>query len=237
MNSWNQFKQDVSNEKEALDNKFNSKNVTNKVTEMNNSLARYTARAGISLNPDTNPDYTRAQEIFQELTTGIREYGELNKKISNQLKNITSNADLVNKLKQVGDVKQSIIKLEKELANLKQDLDTSTIRQNNIQKPRQEVSWYQGIGAKLGFTRPLYITTIPFLIGFGLFILFLTGLMLRDFFTPATDYANTIPAYNDGGVMALFTNTRFYGVAAGAILVFFIAIILAFSGQLGKTLK
>jgi hypothetical protein len=237
MNSWNQFKNTISSEKESLDSKFNSGNVGNKVTEMNAALSRYTSRAGISLNPDTDPDYIRAQEIFQELTTGIREYGEINKKISNELKNITSNADLVNKLKQVGEARQSIIKLESELKNLKQDLDTSSIRQNNIQKPRQEVSWYQGIGAKLGFTRPLYVTTIPFLIGFGLFILFLTGLILRDFFTPATDYANTIPAYNDGGVMALFTNTRFYGVAAGAILVFFIAIILALSGQLGKTLK
>lgn len=237
MNSWNQFKNTISSEKESLDSKFNSGNVGNKVTEMNAALSRYTSRAGISLNPDTDPDYIRAQEIFQELTTGIREYGEINKNISNELKNITSNADLVNKLKQVGETRQSIIKLENELKNLKQDLDTSSIRQNNIQKPRQEVSWYQGIGAKLGFTRPLYVTTIPFLIGFGLFLLFLTGLILRDFFTPATDYANTIPAYNDGGVMALFTNTRFYGVAAGAILVFFIAIILALSGQLGKTLK
>jgi hypothetical protein len=237
MSAWEQFKNTALTEKAGLDTRFNSTNVKNKVAEMNTALARYTERAGISPNPDANPDYTRAQEIFQELTTGLREYGGINKKVSTELKNITSSADVENKLKQIGEARQSIIKLENELKNLKQDLETSTIRQTNVQKPRQEVSWYQGIGAKLGFTRPLYVTTIPFLIGFGLFILFLTGLILRDFFTPAIGYANTIPTYNDGGVMALFSDTRFYGVAAGAILVFFISILLALSGQLGKTLK
>lgn len=237
MSAWEQFKNSALTEKAGLDTRFNTTNVNNKVTEMNKSLARYTERAGISPNPDTNPDYTRAQEIFQELTTGVREYGKLNTNLSKELKNITSSADVENKLKQVGETRQNIIKLENELKNLKQDLETSTIRQNNVQMPRQEVSWYQGIGAKLGFTRPLYITTIPFLIGFGLFILFLTGLILRDFFTPAVGNANMIPAYNDGGVMTLFSDTRFYGVAAGAVLVFLISILLALSGKLGKTLK
>jgi hypothetical protein len=42
-------------------------------------------------------------------------------------------------------------------------------------------------------------------------------------------------AYNSGGVMALFTDSRFYSVAAGATLVFVVVGILAFSGKLGKT--
>jgi hypothetical protein len=65
--------------------------------------------------------------------------------------------------------------------------------------------------------------------------------MLREFFTPAITNStlNTTlnTAYTSGGVMALFTDSRFYSVLSGAVLVFITTSIVAFAGYLGKTVK
>jgi tetrahydromethanopterin S-methyltransferase subunit B len=237
MDSWDSFKNDAMTEKATLDAQYSSQNVKNKITQMNQALESYTSRAGISPSPDSNPEYTRAQDLFKEVTSGLNEYATLNKKVSDKVKAITSDENVAAKLQQVGQLRNSIATLEKELKDAKQDLDVSATRQHNVQHPRQEVSFYQGISSNLGFTRPIKTTSVAFLLGFGLFILFLTGLLLKDFFMPSAGEVVNIPAYTDGGIMTFFTDTRFYGVVAGAILVFTLSIILAVSGKLGKTVK
>jgi polyhydroxyalkanoate synthesis regulator phasin len=237
MNAWDSFKTDAMTEKATLDAQYSSQNVQNKITQMNKALAAYTSRAGISPNPDSNPEYTLAQDLFKEITSGLTQYANLNKRTSTKIKAITSDENVSAKLQQIGQLRSSVATLEKELKDAKQDLDVSVTRQHNVQHPRQDVSFYQGISSNLGFTRPIKTTSVAFLLGFGLFILFLTGLLLKDFFMPSVGEVVNIPEYTDGGIMTFFTDTRFYGVIAGAILVFTLSIILAVSGKLGKTVK
>jgi hypothetical protein len=237
MSSWNAVKANVLQQKTEIDAAYSDSQVTNKITEMNSALGRYTSRAGISASPDSqsDPDYIQAQRAFSYLSNGITRYTDLNKTVSRQLANLSGNADVQAKLQQVGQLRQELPKLEKELRDLRTDLETARARQGNTEKPVQDQSFYQGFGSLVGFTKPIHKISVPIFIGFGILLLFLSGLMLREFFSVPTMNGALNSAYNSGGVMALFTDSRFYSVAAGATLVFVVVGILAFSGKLGKT--
>ena len=237
MSSWNAQKANLLQQKTAIDTAYTDTQITSKINEMNAALARYTSRAGISSSPDSqsDPDYTQAQRAFSYLSNGVTRYTELNKTVSRQLANLSGNADVQAKLQQVGQLRQELPRLEKELKDLRNDLETARARQGNTEKPVKDLSFYQGFGSRVGFTKPIHKLSVPFLIGFGVLLLFISGLMLREFFSVPTINGALNSAYNSGGVMALFTDSRFYSVAAGATLVFVVVGILAFSGKLGKT--
>jgi hypothetical protein len=237
MLSWEKSKRKYLEDKQNLDGTYESRKVTSEVQQMNDATKRYIDRGGISPNPEQNVDYNNAQRIFKWLTTGMSAYNDLNARMAEDVKNMAGDEDVKNKLRQIGALKNDIVNFEKELKGLKQDLEVATTRQYNVEKPREQLSFYQGFSSKIGFLRPLHTYSIPFLLGFGFLLLFLSALMLREFFMKPEGYANNIPAYNDGGVMALFTDSRFYALAGGGILVFTVALVLAFSGKLGKNLK
>jgi hypothetical protein len=237
MSSWSAQKANLLQQKTEIDAAYNDAQVTSKINEMNAALARYTSRAGISASPDSQSDvdYAQSQRAFSYLSNGITRYTDLNKNVSRQLANMSGNADVQAKLQQVGQLRQELPKLEKELKDLRNDLETAHARQGNTEKPEKDLSFYQGFGSIVGFTKPIHKVSVPILIGFGVLLLFLSGLMLREFFSVPTMTGALNSAYNSGGVMALFTDSRFYSVAAGATLVFVVVGILAFSGKLGKT--
>lgn len=237
MQTWERSKVKYLDEKQTLDKTYQSTKVETEVQKMNMAIQRYVNRAGISVNPDVNGDYNEAQTIFTWLSNGMKSYNDINTRMAKEIRNMAGDDDVKNKLRQVGALRNDIISLEKELNGLKHDYEVSKTRQENVEKPRQEISFYQGFSSRLGFTKPLNKISIPFLIGFGFLLLFLSGLMLREFFSSPAGYADSLPAYNTGGVMALFTNSRFYSAAGGAALVFGVALVLALSGKLGKNLK
>ena len=239
MTSWNDFKKSVQQEKTMLDSKFTDTVITSKVSQMNSALSRYVSRAGIAKTPNStsDPDYASSQAIFQELSQGIKQYTNLNKRLAQHIGNVAGSADVQNKLKQVGTLRDDIPRLEKELADTKQDLDTAKARQEHAIKPVDDTSFYQGFSSRVGFTKPLHTYSIPLLIGFGLLLLFMSGLMLRDFTMPTAGNAYGSPLYELGGVFSLFTDSRFYSVAAGASFVFVVVGILSYSGFLGQKLK
>jgi hypothetical protein len=239
MASWDQLKANLQNQKTELDNRTTNAIIDQKVENMNAAIFRFVNNAGISQNPGSNADYTTANTIFNEITGLQKDYITLNMRLSGAVRQMTSAADVQNKLQQVGTIRNDIINLEKELKNVKQDADTSLARQGDIERPAQEVSFYQGIGAKLGFTKPLHLISVSVMISFGILLLFLSGLMLRDFFSPSAGAANLYSGYNSvgTGVFSLFTDSRAYSVLAGIVLVFTVVGILSVKGVLGTTTK
>jgi len=237
MASWNELKSSISAEKQSLDEVYTDAKIRDLVVSMNNSLARYTSNAGISQNPTTNVELNAATQNFSKLNNGIKSYANINKRLSEYIRSQITNNDVTNKLKEVGTLRDDIAKLEKDLKDVKNDLETSKTRQENVEFPRQESSYYQGFSGRIGINRPIKKYSIPFLIGFGLFLLFMSGLLLREFFLPSSGLANVAPFYNEQtGMMSLFTDSRLYSVLAGVTLTFVVTGILAYSGYLGKTL-
>jgi len=239
MPTWKEQKDSFLEYKTKLDDQTTNKEVNKMVDAMNSAIMRYTNNAGISQNPNQNPDYTAANQTYVKLQSLQKEYSTLVKSLSAAIRQATDTNDVQNKLKQVGSLRNDITKLEKELSDVKQDADTSKTRQSTVETTRQNISWYQGFAGYIGFTRPLYEISISFLIGFGIFLLFLSGLILKEFFLPLASY-NSQYAYSsntEGSIFSLFTDSRFFAALGGLTLVIVVVVILSLTGKLGKNIR
>jgi hypothetical protein len=239
MATWEEEKRTILEYKTKLDEKTTDASIDTLINDMNTSIMRYTNQAGISNNPEKNPDYTNANEKFKSLQDLQKEYTILIKRLSSYIRKTSDMNDVSNKLRNVGILRNSITKLEKELKDAKNDSETSRTRQSTLTTTRTNLSWYQGFGGYIGFTRPLHQFSIPFLLGFGLFLLFLSGLVLREFFLPianSNSYSSS-NSYTEGSIFSYFTDSKFIAALGGAILIFVVLLILSLSGRLGKNVR
>jgi hypothetical protein len=234
MSDWNIVKQNALTKKQQLDNDSTDQAIQRIVSEMNGFIKNYTDNAGISQNPTSNPDYVNANNLFKNIQVMEKSYIDLNSQLTRSIYTMAGSSDVENKLRSVGSIQQSIVKLEKELEDTDQDVDTSLTRQSTVEHPRQELSWYQGFGGRLGFRKPLHQTSIAFMIGFGLLLFFLSTLMLREFFIPADGFA---PPSTDGGIFAVFTDSRFISTISGVLIVMVVLLVLTYKGYVGKNLR
>lgn len=232
--SWQQVRDQLGQQKSQLDSQTTDGAIDQIIDQMNAAISRYTNTAGISANPDNNPDYTTANQKFIELINLQKRYSDLIKTLGNKVRQMSDDSDTRAKLEQIGRLKQDIARLEQELNTSKTEAQTSQTRQASVEKPRSDTSNYQGFSGMILFDRPLRPFSIPFLIGFGLLFLFFSGIMLREFFTPSSDSYMSNSMYQEGGIFAIFTDARFYSVLAGVSIVAIVVAILAFSGRLGK---
>ncbi len=237
MATWDQLKTGLMSQKTELDTRTTDAIIDQKVTAMNNAISRFVSRAGISQNPASDADYNTANNIFNELSALEKNYITLNTNLSAAIRQMTSASDVQNKLQTVGTLRNDIINLERELKDVKQDANTSLARQDSVEKPAQSVSFYQGFGANLGFTKPLHKLSIPILIGFGILLLFFSGLILRDFFSPTVGSYGAMNDIGVEGVFSLFTDSRAISVLSGVVFVIIVITILSVYGYLGSTLK
>ena len=234
--SWDAAKRTFTQQKDAIFKRTSDKDIEALVGNMNAAILRFTNSAGISANPANDPNYTQAEQSFKRLVSDEKEHTQLNQRLSQTVKNLTTSGDIQAKLKRVGELRDEITSLEKELQLVKQDVETSKTRQHDIETPRKDISYYQGFAGKLGFTKPLQLRSIPFLVGFGLLTLFFSGLLLKEFFKPVSGGWNVASGATEG-VGSFFTDARFYSVLAGVSFVGTVMGILAYSGVLGKTVR
>ena len=232
--SWQAAKNTYTLQKDDMFKRTSDVKIEERVGRLNAALSRFTNSAGISANPANDPNYTEAQSIFQSLAQDQKGQAQINQKVSEVIKNMTSSGDLEAKLKQVGTLRDETANLEKELKHAKHDLETSKARQHDIETPRQDISYYQGFAGRLGFTKPLHLQSIPFLVGFGLLCLFFSGLLLKEFFKPVSGAVWDTGMGATGGVGSFFTDSRFYAVLGGISFVGAVLGVLAYSGTLGK---
>lgn len=228
--SWQDQKNDLNARKEQVDNKTSTSEVRSIGNTINSNIRQYVNTAGISTNPNENQYYVQANTYFGTLINYEKIYQQLNNELTSKIKELSGASDLTSKLNELGSLRNDIVKLEKELEAVKQDAETSRTREKTVKNPRIDLSWYQGFGAKVGFTKPLHQISVPILMGFGILLLFLSGLLLQDFFhSPTTEY--TVPSE---GLFSLFTDSRFYAVMGGITLVSIVLGILSYNGYLGK---
>lgn len=230
--NWQTQKNSFNSQKEVLDSRTSESAIRSIGGAINSNIKQYINTAGISTDPNQNQYYNQANAQFSSILAYEQQYQNLNNQLTVKIKELSGAADITSRLQQLGSLRNDIAKLEKELEAVKQDANTSRTREETVKNPRVDLSWYQGFGAKVGFTKPLHQISIPILMGFGILLLFLTGLLLKDFFhSPTTDYA--APSES---LFSLFTDSRFYAVLGGITLVSIVLGILAYNGYLGKTI-
>jgi len=241
MSDWNTVKVNYLSNRQELNNTASDDIITNLVKEMNANILNYTNRAGISQSSDPSTDdpaFLAANTAFKKIMKLENLYANSNSDLSNRINILFASEDIMNKLKQVGTLQESIKLLKKEVEDAKQDSDTAKTRQSTLEAPQTKISMHQGFGANIGFVKPLYKTSIPFLLGFGVLFLFLSGLILREFFLPGLG-SSSINGVSEGGssLFAIFTDSRFLAVAAGMAFVIAVLLILSLSGYLGKNAR
>jgi hypothetical protein len=177
-----------------------------------------------------------ANAKFQTLVGRQNEYQQLIKDLSKKVQEFAASTDINSKLQDIGTLQNDIAKLEKELDAVKQDANTSRAREAVVENPRIDLSWYQGFSSKIGFTKPLHKISISILVSFGLLLLFMSGLLLKEFFGSWIPSASNTQIYDSGDVFSLFSDSRFYAVLAGIAFTTSVVGILAYAGYLGKVL-
>lgn len=234
MSNWREERNQFLQRKQQLDKSTSEANIRSLASQINSHIASYVNTAGISPTDGEDPNYAAANQKFQRIIDYEQEYLKVIKDLTVRVKQLSVNNNMGDQLKEMGKLRNDVVKLEKELQVSKTDADTSRTRQSTIENTRQDLSWYQGVSGKLGFTKPLHVISVGILIAFGLLILFISGLLLREFFAPDITPYNYMPS---DSVFDFFTDSRGYAVIAGVVFVLVFVGILAATGRLGKEIK
>lgn len=237
MATWDEQEPSIRTQKQNLDNMTSEATIRSKVTEMKQSLARFVNSGGFSTNPAGNPDYENANNRMNELLTLENQYATFLKSLSTQVRTVVNSADVTNKLQQVGQIQQSIGNLEKELQDAKQDVHTSIARQDNVSHAQKDTSLYQGFSSYVGFVRPLRKMSVPILFGLSILILFLVGLMLREYMLPVSSQFGAMGGISSDSLWEAFTDGRFLSILGGIVFVGVIVTILSIYGFFGKNIQ
>jgi len=169
-------------------------NLPTYITLFNSNLGQYVKSGGfnnvVSNSNVLTPSYLGATSNWSNIQTMLSNTQQLTKDMTASLADYNgTNSDETNDINRINTTTGNI---NTELLNLKQvkvDLDISTSRQDSIVSSTKDQSYVQGLSGKLGFTRPIKPTSVALLIGIGFFILFVTGLILKDFFMLSADIA------------------------------------------------
>ena len=236
MSDWKSARSNFLAVKEKYDIATSDEEVRKAMKIMNTSISNFINRGGVSSDPTKDTDYLLANKIFGSIQEYIKLYIQLNGNISKKINELTKSGDIQTQLREVGTLQQNILKSKKELEDVTTDVDTSLTRQYAIETPRQGISWYQGFSSKLGFVKPLHHTSVAFMIGLGVLLLFLSTLMLKEFFS-ASDGAIPQGESGFGDIFSVFTDTRFISALMGVSIALVIVIVLTIKGYLGKNLR
>ena len=232
MASWENVKKGLNERKTNLVTDVDK--VDDIITTINSNIKTYANNAGISDVPDKNVAQDNANTNFNKIIQIELDYKSLLKDLTTNLKGFADNADIRSRLQEIGTLGSDIRNLEVELKNVKQEASTSTTRKESIENPDMNVSWYQGFASSVGFSKPLHQISISILIGFGILLLILSGLMMKEIFGSGSDELY-VQSANSDNLFSIFTDSRMYSVLGAITLVIVTLGILSYNGYMGKS--
>jgi hypothetical protein len=190
----------------------------------------------------TTQQLSTMQTGIRSLFDTIREYELLVRDVNayiqtNMLGSVTNNVNTI------ANMNQEISELKTKIQTMKSDYETAMSRRESIETPRKKISNYQGFSGLIAFDRPLKKYSVAILLAFGVFMIIVATMMLRDIFkdSPATStnifsgYANT-SLNSTTGSASLFSPQNVVIMLGGMIFFFAVMGIFAYTGYLGKKL-
>ena len=228
MPTWDDIKRGLNDRKAQLDSSTTPTQIDNIRQSINSSIKRYADNAGISTDSTRNQAQVDANAAFNRLIQKEVDYKRLIQDLTRSLKGFSDNSDIRSRLQRVGSLSNDIRHLESELVKAKDDSSVSMTRKEAVEYPDTKVSMYQGFGSRVGFTKPLHKISITILIGFGILLLILSGLMMKEVF-------NTDTHIDHGEIFSMFSDARLYSVLGAITLVIVVLGILSYNGYLGKS--
>ena len=234
MATWVDIKQALNDRKDIIDSSTTDTNIETIKMLINANIKTFADNAGISSDSTKNQAQIDANANFNNIIQKELDYKILLKDLTTSVKGFSNDADITSKLQKIGELGNDIRSLELELKTVKQEANTSITRKESIENPDMNVSWYQGFASSVGFSKPLHQISISILIGFGILLLILSGLMMKEIFGPGSEelYVNSA---NSDNLFSIFTDSRMYSVLGAITLVIVTLGILSYNGYLGKS--
>jgi len=195
----------------------------------------YIKQGGI--NPTTSDsasgEYNGAKLSFEYIMKYIQCYEILAQRLSELLNTTLSSQSTASNSNTIATLQTTITNLTNDIKSQQGDLDIAKSRQQSVTNLDGSVSYYQGFAAKLGFVRPFKQLTIPILLTFGILALFLSAIVLREYFQgmPVIDISSQSSFFDE----SMFSNIQPYGLLIGSLIAVVIIIGLAIYGFLGKS--
>jgi len=229
MPTWDDIKRGLNDRKGQLDSSTTPTQIDSIGRSINSSIKRYADNAGISTDSTRNQAQVDANAAFNSLIQKELDYKRLIQDLTRSLKGFSDNSDIRTRLQRVGNLSNDIRNLESELVKAKNDSSVSMTRKEAVEYPDTKVSMYQGFGSSIGFSKPLHKISIIILIGFGILLLILSGLMMKEVFNTESIHVDQTDLFS------MFSDSRFYSVLGAITLVIVVLGILSYNGYLGKS--
>jgi hypothetical protein len=230
MPTWDDIKRGLNDRKGQLDSSTTPTQIDNIGISINRSIKQFADNAGISKDSTKNQAQIDTNAAFNSLIQKELEYKRLIQDLTRSLKGFSDNSDIKARLNTIGSLNNDIRNLESELTKVREDANISITRKEAVENPDKKVSMYQGFASRVGFTKPLHQISIIILIGFGILLLVLSGLIMKDVF----NIENNVYV-NQYEVFSMFSDSRMYGFIGAIVLVIVVLGILAYNGYLGKS--
>jgi hypothetical protein len=152
---------------------------------------------------------------------------------ANLINSVTSNTA------NVSSIHNEISTLKDKIETTKSDYETAVSRRQSVEEPRKNLSNYQGFSGLIAFDRPLKKYSVAILLGFGVFMILVGTLMLRDIFTTSPASSNIYSMgfnTNFGESQEIFSMANIATMIGGMIFFFAVMGIFAYTGYFGKRL-
>jgi hypothetical protein len=208
----------------------------------------YIKQGGI--NPTTSDsssgEYNAAKLSFEYIMKYIQCYEILAQRLSELLNAKLSSQSSATNSNTIATLQTTVTNLTNDIKSQQVDLDIAQSRQQSLTNLDGKVSYYQGFAAKLGFVRPFKQLTIPILLTFGILSLFLSAIVLREYFQggainealnelKTTLLSSELSFISSSNGESMFSNIKPYGLAIGASLAIALIAGLTIYGILGKS--
>jgi len=230
MTTWSEKKTVFETRKQQIDADWNT--ISSKKTDIKNAIEN-AIQTGAKM---TTAQQTNLQNGLRGIFDTIKNYEglvrEMNQFIQeNLITGVTTHVNTISTLN------TEISSLKDKIEVTKGDYETAISRRQSIEEPRKKLSNYQGFSGLIAFDRPLKKYSVAVLLGFGVFMILVGTLMLRDVFTTSPASVNSFnTGLNTNGSQEMFSMANIATMVGGMVFFFAIMGIFAYTGYFGKRL-
>lgn len=232
MSTWSQKKTEFDGRRTQILRDWNT--LTSKKEDIKNTIEQ-SVKSGANL---TDQQKQNLQNGLRGIFDTIKNYEALVRDVNsfiktNMISGVTTN------INNVSSINSEISSLKDQIELTKSDYETAVSRRQSVEEPRKKLSPYQGFSGMIAFDRPLKKYSVAVLLGFGVFMILVGTLMLRDIFatSPAsTNSFNTSFNGNMGNTQEMFSMANIATMVGGMVFFFAIMGIFAYTGYFGKRL-
>lgn len=156
---------------------LSQQNIEGLIQELNSAISNYISRAGISQDPNNNPEYAKIQELTQKAEEIKRQYTDLNDEIIGFITKESRQNDLAGLLAENGELQKQINALEKIQNEMKIDVDSAVARDELLRSRNTDITPHKlfllGKPIRTGLIPYLWAVAILF-IGIGIIVFRIT---------------------------------------------------------------